>query len=89
MSNSGLRWSQRESVRTYTKRENLLRCSMSADYFSKNLCAMWDLADQIIVSCLVGWSIDQLVNQVVNSVSWLASSASANSYLDCLSSDYG
>jgi len=65
------------------RRENLLRCRMSANYFSKNLCAMWKLDDQIIVSCLVGWSIDQLVNQFVNLVSWLASSASANSYRDC------
>lgn len=39
-------------------RENFWRCRMSADYFSKNLCAMWELADQIIVSCLVGWSVD-------------------------------
>jgi len=66
-------------------RENMLPCRMSANYFSKNLCAMWELADQIIFSCLVGWSIDQLVNQFVNLVSCLASSASANSYRDCLS----
>jgi len=50
---------------------------------------MWELDDQIIISCLVGWSIDQLVNQFVNLVSWLASSASANSYRDCLSAGYG
>jgi len=39
-------------------RENFWRYRMSADYFSKYLCATWELADQIIVSCLVGWSID-------------------------------
>jgi len=50
---------------------------------------MWELADQIIVSCSVGWSIVQLVNQFVNLASWLASSASVNSYLDCLSAGYG
>jgi len=39
-------------------RENFWLCRMSADYFSKSLCTMWELADQIIVSCLVGSSID-------------------------------
>lgn len=39
-------------------RENFWRCRMSEDYFSKNLCTVWELADQIIVSCLIGSSID-------------------------------